>query len=166
MSKRASHKLRATIVFAFSLVLLALLVPFSAMASGSAADATNGQTLYQANCASCHRADASGGVKVGSATSADIRWSAIGSTLKTPALVERAILQGKDETGAALDPAMPRFQGTLTTAQAADITAYLQTLTSGLPKTGDPIDGQALPWLALAAAALAFGGLKLRQTAR
>lgn len=167
MSKRAPRSYRTISVVVLSLVLLALLVPFSsALASGSAADATNGKTLFQANCASCHGANAAGGIKVGSATAPDIRWSAIGSAFKDPALVRRAILSGQDEEGKALDAAMPRFSDKLTTSQADDIVAYLQTLTSGLPKTGDPVDAQVLPWLAVAAAALVLGGIKLRQTAR
>jgi len=168
MSKRASRSPRTISVVVLSLVLLALLVPFSsALASGSAADATNGKTLYQANCASCHGADAAGGIKVGSTTSPDIRWGAIGSTFNNdPALVKRAILQGLDEEGKALDAAMPRFQGKLTDSQADDIVAYLQTLTGGLPATGDPIGAEALPWLALAAGLLTLGGIKLRQVAR
>lgn len=169
MSRRASRNHRTIIVVVVSLVLLALLVPVSsALASGSAADATNGQALFQANCVSCHGANAAGGIKVGSATAPDIRWSAIGSTFKDPALVQRAILKGLDESGQPLDPAMPRFGDTnkLTTSQADDIVAYLQTLTSGLPKTGDPVDGQALPWIALAAGVLVLGGIRLRQVAR
>jgi mono/diheme cytochrome c family protein len=167
MSKRSSRNSRAIVVVALSLVLLALLVPFSsALASGSAADATNGKTLFQANCASCHGANAAGGIKVGTATAPDIRWSAIGSDFNDPALVRRAILNGQDEEGKALDAAMPRFSDKLTTSQADDIVAYLQTLTSGLPKSGDPVDGQALPWIAAAAAVLAFGGIRLRQLAR
>lgn len=166
MSNRVSRICKVSVVV-LSLLVLALVVPLSSvLASGSVADATNGKALFQTNCASCHGTDASGGKKVGSATAPDIRWSAIGGDFKTADLVQRAILQGKDETGAALDPAMPRFQGTLSDAQAADIAAYLQTLTSGLPKTGDPIDATALAWLALAAGALVLGGLKLRQLSR
>jgi LPXTG-motif cell wall-anchored protein len=167
MSMQASRSRRAIIMVALSLVLLAILVPVSsALASGSAADATNGQALFQTNCASCHGANAEGGIKVGSVTAPDIRWSAIGPDFKDSATVQRAILQGLDENGSALDPAMPRFQGKLTTSQADDIAAYLMTLTSELPKTGDPVGGQALLWIALAAVALAFGGIKLRKVAR
>jgi LPXTG-motif cell wall-anchored protein len=168
MSKRALRNPRNIVVVVLALALLAILVPFStALASGSAADAANGHVLYDQNCASCHRADGSGGIKVGGTTSADIRWGAIGPVFKEPALVSRAILQGLDEEGQPLDAAMPRFQGKLTQAQADDITAYLMTLTGGsLPKTGDPIDAQALPWIALAAGMLVLGGLKLRKVVR
>ncbi len=168
MSKRASRKPRVILVVV-SLVLLVLLVPFSsALANGSAADATNGQALFAANCASCHGASASGG-KVGTTDVPDVRWGAIGSTFKNdPALVQRAILKGLDESGQPLDAVMPRFgdTGKLTDAQAADIVAYLQTLTGGLPKTGDPIDATALLGIALAGGALVLGGIKLRQAAR
>lgn len=171
MSQRATRRSRATILVVLSLLLLALLVvPFSsALASSSAADATNGQALFQQKCASCHGTDASGGKKVGSATAPDIRWSAIGGDFKTADLVQRAILQGKDETGANLDPAMPRFGSLnppLSDSDAADIVAYLQTLTSGLPKTGEPIDGTMLPWLLLAGMVLALSGIRLRQAVR
>lgn len=170
MSKQASRNPWRTIVVVLTLAFLAAVVPLSsALASGNAADATNGQTLFQANCAACHKADASGGVKVGSATAPDVRWSAIGSDFKNdPALVQRAILQGLDESGQPLDAAMPRFatDNKLSSSQAADVVAYLQTLNPKLPKTGDPIGGQTLAVLVLAGGMLALGGLKLRQSLR
>ncbi len=167
MSKHASRFSRSIVVIV-SLVALALLVPLSsALASGSAADATNGQALFQANCVSCHGANAAGGIKVGSATSADLRWAELGPTYhNNPSLVSRAILQGLDQDGQQLDTAMPRFSGQLSQSQADDIVAYLQTLASGLPKTGEPVDGQVLPWIALAAAVIVAGGLRLRRIAR
>ncbi len=88
-----------------------------------------GKRLYDSSCAACHKATGEGGVKLGTATSADLRWPALGPTFKNDtALVRRAILEGLDEEGKPLDVAMPKFQGRLTDAQADQIIAYLQTL--------------------------------------
>lgn len=100
----------------------------------AAADAAAGQQLYSQYCAACHGPDAKGGVKLGDATSADLRWQTLGPTYHSdPALVQRAILQGQDQDGQALDDVMPRWQGKLTTTQVQDIVAYLQTLTTAAP---------------------------------
>lgn len=86
-----------------------------------------GRTLYEANCQSCHGAQARGGIAVGAATSADIRWSTLKTSYTVP-LLKRAILQGLDEHGRPLDPAMPRWKGHLTDRQVEEIIAYLKTL--------------------------------------
>lgn len=100
----------------------------------AAADAAAGQQLYSQYCAACHGPEAKGGVKLGDATSADLRWQTLGPTYHSdPALVQRAILQGQDQDGQALDDVMPRWQGKLTTTQVQDIVAYLQTLTTAAP---------------------------------
>jgi mono/diheme cytochrome c family protein len=97
-------------------------------------DAAAGQQLYTQYCGACHGPDAKGGVKLGDATSADLRWQALGPTYHNdPALVQRAILQGQDQDGQALDDVMPRWQGKLTATQVQDIVAYLQTLTTAVP---------------------------------
>lgn len=98
------------------------------------ASAASGQALFQQSCAACHGADAKGGVKLGDATAADLRWQTLGPTYHNdPALVTRAITQGLDQDGQALDDVMPRWQGKLTAAQVQDIVAYLQTLTTAVP---------------------------------
>jgi mono/diheme cytochrome c family protein len=102
--------------------------------AADASDAATGQQLYTQYCGACHGPDAKGGAKLGDATSADLRWQALGPTYHNdPALVQRAILQGQDQDGQALDDVMPRWQGKLTTAQVQDIVAYLQTLTTAVP---------------------------------
>jgi mono/diheme cytochrome c family protein len=98
------------------------------------ADATAGQQLYGQYCGACHGPEAKGGVKLGDATSADLRWQTLGPTYHNdPALVQRAILQGQDQDGQALDDVMPRWQGKLTATQVQDLIAYLQTLTTAVP---------------------------------
>jgi mono/diheme cytochrome c family protein len=100
----------------------------------SAAEATTGQQLYSQYCGACHGPEAKGGVTLGDATSADLRWQTLGPTYHNdPALVQRAILHGQDQDGQALDDVMPRWQGTLTATQVQDIIAYLQTLTTAVP---------------------------------
>lgn len=110
-------------------------------------DATNGQAVFQQNCASCHNADASGGKQIGTATSPDLRWNKIGPAGSTfrgdESLIARAILSGKDETGGDLDPAMPRWQGKLTDAQVTDIIAFLKT-TGPATEAGNVQLGQQL----------------------
>lgn len=53
----------------------------------------------------CHGANLKGGLKIGSATSAVIRWSTLKSGY-TVALLQRAILHGFDEKGQPLDTAI------------------------------------------------------------
>jgi mono/diheme cytochrome c family protein len=88
-----------------------------------------GQQLYQANCASCHGADGAGGKKLGSATSADIRFAALNDLYSGNwTLVERSILYGTDEENEELDPTMPRWSGRLSDSDVNAIVQYLQTL--------------------------------------
>ena len=98
------------------------------------ADAAAGQALYQQNCQACHGPDAKGGIKLGDATAADLRWDQLGPTYHNdPTLVARAISQGLDQDGQALDDVMPRWQGKLTAGQVQDLVSYLQTLTAAAP---------------------------------
>ncbi len=87
-----------------------------------------GQKLYEANCAVCHKADGSGGVKLGKAVSADLRGPDLEKAYQTDARLRRAILNGKDEKGKPLAPVMPRWQGTLSAKDVNAIIAYLKTL--------------------------------------
>ena len=88
-----------------------------------------GKELYETNCVACHLANGAGGLKLGSATSADLRAPGLEKTYNnSDALISRAILEGKDQKGEDLDPVMPRFQGKLTQTQVNQIIAYLKTL--------------------------------------
>lgn len=101
-----------------------------AASTASPADPALGKQLFRSHCAVCHKADASGGVKLGDATSADLQAPELESQYKeTDALILRAMLDGKDEDGEDLDKIMPRWRGKITDAQANDILAYLKTVT-------------------------------------
>ena len=90
---------------------------------------TAGQELFEANCVACHGPNGAGGIKIGSSTSADIRWSGLDPMYKNDeALLRRAILTGEDQDGQDLDSEMPRFQGKLTDQQVTQLIAYLKTL--------------------------------------
>ncbi len=175
---------RVSFVLSLSVTLVFLLALFSSPVAGAAPsqDATQGKALFDKNCASCHGASAAGGIKIGSATSADIRWSRIGPAGKNyrgdESLIKRAILTGKDEKGEDLDPVMPRWQGKLTDAQVNDIIAFLKTTGAAvvtatsapkqatpavLPKTGSPIGTQSMAWIAGFAALLVVTGLGIRR---
>ena len=168
--------------FLAAFLLVALLT--SAAGAASAANATNGKALFDKNCASCHGANAAGGVKVGGATAPDLRWSRIGPAGKNyrgnESLIQRAILSGKDEDGGDLDAAMPRWQGKLTDPTVSDIIAYLKTTGAAsvaatsapkqatpavLPKTGSPIGTQSLPWIAGIAVFIVAAGFGVKRWA-
>jgi mono/diheme cytochrome c family protein len=114
--------------------LLGLGLIVSACSSGNssgsiAGDASSGQQLYQTDCASCHGVGGAGGTKIGDDTAPDIRFATLNDMYNGDwSLAKRAILDGKDEEGNALDPAMPRWSGKLSDAQVNDIIAFLQTL--------------------------------------
>ncbi len=88
-----------------------------------------GQDLYEAKCAFCHGADASGGRKIGQAVSADLRQTGLKPLYNNDvnALV-RAILDGKDQANQDLDPAMPRWRGVISEQDVSSIVSYLLTL--------------------------------------
>jgi len=104
--------------------------PAAAASPDTTAEAeTAGQELYEANCVACHEPNSAGGLKLGTATSTDLRAPGLEKTYNNDdALISGAILTGKDQKGADLDPTMPRFQGKLTQAQVTQIIAYLKTL--------------------------------------
>jgi mono/diheme cytochrome c family protein len=91
-------------------------------------DPVKGMSLYQTNCTQCHTEQGVGGVRVGDAVAADIRWPALAPTLNGPALIRRAMLSGVDDRGNELDTHMPRFRGRLIDAEVDNIVAFLETL--------------------------------------
>ena len=95
----------------------------------AAAKAARGKELYAGNCATCHKANGAGGMKLGSATSADLRAPHLEKTYhNSDAQLRRAILDAKDEDGESLDPAMPHFRGKLSGPDVDAIIAFLKTL--------------------------------------
>ena len=91
--------------------------------------ASTGQQLFASNCSACHGANGAGGLKIGTATSADLRWPSLGPTYNSDtSLIARAILDGKDQDGQDLDPVMPRWSGKLSDQDISNIIAYLETL--------------------------------------
>jgi mono/diheme cytochrome c family protein len=96
-----------------------------AMAQGTAA----GKALFLSHCALCHHDNGSGGVKLGTAVSADLRSPGLEVTYHhDDALILRAILEGKDEDGQPLEAPMPHWKGSLTKQQAEEILTYIETL--------------------------------------
>ncbi len=90
-----------------------------------------GKTLFLQNCSACHQASGAGGIHFGNAVSADLRAPELEAGYhNNDALILRAILYAKDETGAPLDAPMPAWANRLTVAQAKDIVAYLHKLHS------------------------------------
>ncbi|MEX1663658.1 cytochrome c [Thioclava sp. 15-R06ZXC-3] len=98
-------------------------------ASGGSAAATGGQGLYQQDCASCHGESGTGGMKVGGAVSSDLRAPGLEKMYHdNDTLLARAILTGVDAKGQTLDPAMPRWRGSLNSKQVQSIIDYLKSL--------------------------------------
>ena len=122
--------MRYTIADRRALLMTALvgLATAVSMASPASADATLGKHLFTTDCVRCHKADGEGGLKLGTATSADLRAPDLEQQYKTDAAISDAILDGKDEEGKPLDKIMPRWRGKLTDADVTSIIAYLKTL--------------------------------------
>ncbi len=99
-----------------------------------------GMMLFMSDCATCHQANASGGLKVGNAVSADLRSPGLENTYHhSDALILRAILEGKDEEGGPLDAPMPHWKGQMSEQQAMQVLAYLKTLCcSPSPESKEP----------------------------
>ena len=109
--------------------ILALCV---ATAHASTPSLTAGRTLYREHCMSCHRADGRGGVRFSHSVSADLRAPGLERTYRhQDKLIERAILMGRDQDDALLNPPMPHWTGRLDQRQVRDVVAYLHTLRAG-----------------------------------
>ncbi|SAL01474.1 cytochrome c, class I [Caballeronia arationis] len=88
-----------------------------------------GAHLFENHCAVCHKSDGSGGIKSGTLISPDLRAPALEQTYhKSDALLRRAILDGKNEEGAPLDPVMPHWRGRLSRREVDSIIAFLKAL--------------------------------------
>jgi len=99
--------------------------------SPSAEQIANGKTLFDNNCSACHLATGAGHVKFGTVVSADLRAPRLENTFHNDdALLQRAILEAKDQNGQPLSEPMSAWAGRLTTDQVEDIIAYLKTLKS------------------------------------
>ena len=99
--------------------------------SGTApsAQVARGKLLFEKNCVVCHKTDGSGGVQLGDVKSADLDPPGLENQYHHDnKLLERAILDGKDEEGGDLESVMPRWRGRLTPGRVADIIAYVKTL--------------------------------------
>lgn len=115
---------RAFPLSAFALGMLAL----SATVAFADGDAVAGKKLFLSHCSVCHKADASGGIKLGDTKSANLDSPGLEDQYhKDDTLIRRAILDGKDEEGGDLDKIMPRWNGKITDVQVADIIAFLKT---------------------------------------
>lgn len=102
---------------------------FGATAHAALTPMEAGRALYRTHCMACHRVDGSGGVRFAHAVSADLRAPALERTYRhQDALIERAILHGRDEDGSSLHAPMPRWAGRLSIGQVRQIVAYLHTL--------------------------------------
>jgi len=124
--KRARDRLVWMIVLAVGALAAA---SRGSVAADMASDAAKGKPLFESHCVVCHKSDGSGGVRLESATSADLRAPVLEHTFHdSDAQLRLAILDGKDEDGEALDQVMPHWRGQLTRREVADIIAFLKTL--------------------------------------
>lgn len=120
--------IRPLLVAALSVGAFAVL-PSIASAADAAGNVAAGKKVFSVRCAGCHKADASGGIKMGDETSPDLRAPGLEAMYNNDdKLIARAILDGKDEDGGPMDEIMPRWRGKLTTTEVSDIIAYLKTL--------------------------------------
>jgi mono/diheme cytochrome c family protein len=118
--------MKSQVVLATALMIGAAM---PALAANPKAQPAAGKRLFDSNCAMCHRADGSGGVKVGTAESADLRSPGLEETYHhNDALILRAILEGKDGDGGNLEMVMPHWKGKLSKTQANELLAYVKTL--------------------------------------
>lgn len=103
-----------------TIVLLVLtLSVFAVAASAQEKEATEGKTLFHANCAMCHGADGIGNTPVGKAMHiVDLRSAAVQKN--TDAQLTSIIENGKNK--------MPAFKSKLKPEQVKDLVAYVREL--------------------------------------
>lgn len=122
-------------------IIAACALPMSLSPAHAASDKhASGKELFQSRCASCHKANGEGGVKLGDAVSADLRAPGLEDMYHhSDIMLLRAIMDGKDEDGEPLDAPMPHWKGSLTTQQGEKIIGYMKTLCchTDLEKKGD-----------------------------
>lgn len=88
-----------------------------------------GAKLFRADCVPCHQSNAAGGKMIGTASSADLRQSGLKPLYhNSTKLLERAIMDGRDQSDQPLAPEMIRWRGTLSKTQVDNIIAYLKTV--------------------------------------
>lgn len=127
-------------------VILITLLFFSAIIGACRRDAAlpsfdAGRNLYSSKCASCHSADGSGGKLVGAVVASDLRAQKLGEAYGSNiALMRRAILDGKNVSGADLNLAMPRFRGKLSEADATNIIVFMESLR--VPPSNEPVPNE------------------------
>ena len=85
--------------------------------------------LYDGKCGSCHSPDGRGGSQFGAVTSSDLRQGAIEPKYNNDvALLNRAIMDGIDASGAELDASMLRYRSRLSEAEVEAIINFVLTL--------------------------------------
>jgi putative membrane protein len=128
---------------------LGLLLFVPSQASAQSGDSEVGRDVFQANCAMCHGADASGMMGVHPSLRGAVERL-------TPEGVEVTVRNGRETM-----PPMPAFEGRLTDQEINDVMAYLDTLPvgprnfgaegDGMMDTDGMMDGGMWSWLAWAA---------------
>ena len=121
--------LAATALAALSILTSACAVSPSPKNKTSVPSAAAGGKLYRRACAPCHQSNGSGGKMIGTASSADLRQSALKPLYhNSTSLLERAIWNGRDQGNSPLAPEMIRWKTILSKTQVDNIIAYLKTL--------------------------------------
>lgn len=119
--------------FALALLGLSVFLTMSAPATaGQDSDVEEGRRIFEANCAMCHGADASG---------------MMGMHPSLRGAVERLSVEGVQVTireGRDTNPPMPAFEDRLTEREIDQVTTYLDTLPPGPRNFGPDSDGDGM----------------------
>jgi mono/diheme cytochrome c family protein len=111
----------------FGLAVMVLVAILALALPHTAAAQSDGQKLYDTNCAKCHGPDGSGNTTVGKAVGAKDLRSAEAKKL-TDAEIAAQIEQGKNN--------MPPFGGTLTKAQISSLVPIVRDFAKKAPAAG------------------------------